>query len=103
MSDTVRPERCSALTVAGMGAWSIGIGATAASTAVWTRATGVIPSSRARSEVMTSRAAAPSEICELFAAVMRPSGRNAGFSPARPSSVDPCGSPRRRARRPRVS
>ena len=38
---------------------------------------------------MMTRAAAPSFSGQAFPAVTRPSGRNAGFSAARPSSVVP--------------
>ena len=65
-------------------------GSTPRTTEVWNRAIGVRPSDGAFSLVVISSAAAPSEICELFAAVIvPPSGRNAGFSAARPSRVPP--------------
>ncbi len=54
-----------------------------------TRTIGVRPSSAARSLVVTSRAAEPSEICEEFAAVILPSSLKAGFRPASLSSVPP--------------
>ena len=73
----------------GIGAVSMITGSPPASTAVCTRAIGVNPSSRALSEVVISSAADPSEICELLAAVITPSGLNAGFSCASPSTLPP--------------
>ena len=54
-----------------------------------TRAIGVRPSSRARSEVIISTAAAPSLICEELPAWMKPFSLKAGFSPASFSGVVP--------------
>ncbi|KLL95357.1 hypothetical protein NJ76_27420 [Rhodococcus sp. IITR03] len=47
------------------------------------------PSSRAFSGVVTSNAAAPSEICDELPAWMTPSSAKAGFRPASFSTVDP--------------
>jgi hypothetical protein len=57
------------------------------------RAIGVRPSSRAFSGVVTSSAAAPSEICEAFPAWITPSALNDGLSLARVSGVVPRRSP----------
>ena len=59
---------------------SIITGSTPASANVWKRARGVRPSSFAFSSLMISTAAAPSVICDELAAVITPSGLNAGFS-----------------------
>ena len=61
-------------------------GSTPASATVWMRASGVRPSSRALSEVVSSSAAEPSEICEELPAVTTPSSRKAGRRPASFSS-----------------
>ena len=50
------------------------------------RASGLRPSARARSPLMTTDAAAPSLICELFPAVVVPRTWKAGFSFAKASS-----------------
>ncbi len=52
-----------------------------------TSAMGSAPSSSARSRLITTRAAPPSEICDAFPAVIVPSGLKAGRSRARPSAV----------------
>ena len=72
--------RSSTLVVAGIGPVSISTGSTPASANVWKRARGLRPSSFAFSSLMTSTAAAPSVICDEFAAVITPSSLNAGFS-----------------------
>ena len=51
------------------------------------RASGLMPSSRARLSDMTTTAAAPSLSGQALPAVTRPSGRKAGFSLARSSAV----------------
>jgi hypothetical protein len=53
------------------------------------RASGVIPSSRARLSLITITAAAPSFSGQEFPAVTSPSGRNTGFSAASTSAVVP--------------
>jgi hypothetical protein len=58
-----------------------------------TRASGVMPSSRAFVSLMTTRAAAPSLSGQALPAVTRPSGRNTGLSPEMPSSVVPARGP----------
>ncbi len=63
--------------MAGIGAVSMITGSAPASTAVWMRASGVRPSSAAFALVVISSAAEPSLICELFPAVITPSGLNA--------------------------
>jgi hypothetical protein len=84
MSSSRSPDRASAFCVAGIGAVSMITGSAAASTAVCTRARGTSPSRRACSEVVMSRAAAPSEIWDALPAVITPSpGRNTGASAAR--------------------
>ena len=87
MSPIDMPLRSSSCAVAGIGPVSIITGSTP--TVVWStiRARGVTPSSLARSAVISSTAAAPSEICDELPAVTRPSGLNAGLSPASASSV----------------
>ena len=64
--------------VAGMGAVSMITGSLAATAKVWNRALGVRPSCPARSSVMISAAAAPSEIWDELAAVISPPSTNAG-------------------------
>ncbi|CNI50888.1 Uncharacterised protein [Mycobacterium tuberculosis] len=53
------------------------------------RTSGVSPSWSAISAVVTSSAAAPSEICEELPAWITPSSVNAGFSPASFSTLVP--------------
>ena len=53
------------------------------------RASGVRPSSSALVSLMTMTAAAPSFSGHALPAVTRPSGRNTGFRPDRPSTVVP--------------
>jgi hypothetical protein len=53
------------------------------------RASGVMPSSRARTSDITTTAAAPSLSGQQLPAVNRPSGRNTGLSPATPAIVTP--------------
>ena len=62
MSSIDNPDRFSANAVAGIGPVSIRTGSAPLTTAVCTRAIGVIPSAFARSDVVISNAAAPSEI-----------------------------------------
>ena len=73
--------------MAGIGPVSIVTGSTP--TVVWSTilARARRPSASAFSRDMSSTAAAPSEICDEFPAVILPSGLNAGFSPASASSV----------------
>jgi hypothetical protein len=52
-------------------------------------ASGVMPSCRARTSLITTTAAAPSLSGQQLPAVIRPSGRNTGFSVATPSIVTP--------------
>ena len=62
-----------------------------------TRASGVMPSSLARTSLMITNAAAPSFSGHAFPAVTVPSTWNTGFRPAKPSSVVPAaGATRRR-------
>jgi hypothetical protein len=89
MSRTLRPDFASAAAVAGIGPVSIVTGSTPSTTEVWNRASGRRPSDGAISLVVISSAAAPSEICEEFAAVCTPSGRNAGRTLATLSRVPP--------------
>ena len=89
ISSIVSPERSSASAVAGIGPVSILTGSSPVTTAVWTRASGVRPSALARSEVMISSAAAPSEICDALPAVIEPPSRNGALSSASFSTVDP--------------
>ena len=72
--------------VAGIGPVNISTGSTPASANVWNRARGLRPSWFAFSSLMISTAAAPSVICDEFAAVITPSGLNAGLSCASFSS-----------------
>ena len=72
--------------VAGMGAVSMIWGSLAATAKVWKRARGAGPSDDARSSLMISTAAAPSEICDDVPAVTVPVSEKAGFSPASFSS-----------------
>src|SRR4051794_40989554 len=53
------------------------------------RASGVMPSSRAFTSLITITAAAPSFNGQQLPAVTRPSGRKTGLRPATPSSVTP--------------
>ena len=76
----------STLAVAGIGAVSIVTGSSPVTAPEWNRASGRRPSSAARSLVVMSRAAQPSEICELLPAWMTPSSRKAGLSAASFSS-----------------
>ncbi len=65
-------------------------GSAPARTAVWTRAIGVRPRAAAFSDVIISSAAAPSEICDEFPAVMMlPSSFSTVFSPASVSTDEP--------------
>ena len=79
MSPSEMPLRSSARWVAGIGAVSIVIGSAPTTTHVCTRASGVQPYRPVSSLVVSSRAAAPSVICEELPAVMTPSGLNAAF------------------------
>ena len=72
-----------------MGPVSISTGSTAASATACTRASGRQPCAAATSLVVTSIAAAPSEICEALPAVTVPPSSNAGRSPASTSCVVP--------------
>ena len=54
-----------------------------------TRASGVMPSSLARTSLMITNAAAPSFNGQALPAVTVPSTWNTGFNPANPSSVVP--------------
>src|SRR3546814_14105432 len=93
----VRPERCSALCVAGMTPVSISSGSLPLTENVWNRARGVRPSSTAFSSLMISAAEAPSVSGEelpgvIFQSISGKRAANAGstkegFSPARPSGV----------------
>src|SRR4051795_10764763 len=80
MSLIVIPLRSRIFVVAGIGPSSINTGSQP--TVVWStiRARGVSPSSFALSALISSTAAAPSEICDEFAAVIFPSGLNTGLS-----------------------
>src|SRR5674536_226063 len=89
ISSSRSPERASAFAVAGIGPVRMVTGSTPVSAKVWNRAIGVSPSSRAFSLVITSRAAAPSEICEEFPAVTTPSSVKARLSAPRVSIVLP--------------
>ncbi len=79
--------RSSSLRVAGIGPVSMMTGSTP--TVVWStiRARARRPSASAFSRVMSSTAAAPSEICDELPAVTLPSSLKAGFSAASFSSV----------------
>ncbi len=72
--------------VAGIGAVSMIWGSLAATAKVWKRARGRRPSDDARSSLMISTAAAPSEICDDVPAVTVPVSEKAGFNPANFSS-----------------
>ena len=76
------PLRSSSLRVAGIGPVSIITGSTP--TVVWSTifARGVTPSSAAFSALISSTAAAPSEICDELPAVTLPSCLKAGLRPA---------------------
>ena len=67
--------------MAGIGAVSIVTGSTPAVAKACSRASGRQPCRAATSEVVISRAAAPSEICEELPAVTTPSSRNDGAQP----------------------
>ena len=79
--------RFSSFAVAGIGPSSITTGSQP--TVVWSRirARGLSPRACAFSRVISSTAAAPSEICDELPAVILPSGLNAGLRPASVSSV----------------
>jgi len=72
MSARPRPARASTLAVAGIGAVSMITGSSPTTTVVCTLASGRRPSRAAVSDVVSSTAAAPSEICDDEAAVIRP-------------------------------
>ena len=72
-----------------MGPVSMSTGSTPTTATAWTRASGRQPRAAATSLVVTSSAAAPSEICEALPAVTVPPSSNAGFSPASTSAVVP--------------
>jgi hypothetical protein len=80
MSPIFIPLRSSSFFVAGIGPVSMITGSTP--TVVWStiRARGLSPSDSALPRSISSTAAAPSEICDEFPAVIRPSSLNAGFS-----------------------
>ena len=82
MSSSVIFALSSTSRVAGMTAVSMICGSLAATANVWKRARGRNPSAAARSSLMTSTAAAPSEICDDVPAVTAPSSENAGRSDA---------------------
>ena len=75
--------------MAGIGAVSMMTGSSPAITVVWMRTSGVSPSSRAFSLVVTSSAAAPSEIWLALPALMTPSSLKGVFSEPSFSSVPP--------------
>ena len=87
MSSIFIPLRSSSFWVAGIGPVSMITGSTP--TVVWSTilARGLSPSSSAFSRVISSTAAAPSEICEELPAVILPSSLKAGFSCESFSSV----------------
>ena len=83
MSAMVRPARCNAFCVAGIGAVSMSCGLSPARPKFTKRARGVRPSARHFSSLMINIADAPSVIWLELPAVTRPpssSLRNAGFS-----------------------
>jgi hypothetical protein len=89
MSAGDSPDRSSTLRVAGIGAVSMMTGSSPATTVVWMRTSGVRPSSRAFSEVVTSSAADPSEIWLALPALITPPAWNGVLRPASFSSVPP--------------
>ncbi len=86
MSSSLSFDFASTSSVAGIGAVSMICGSLAATAKVWKRARGVSPSEDARSSLMISTAAAPSEICEDVPAVTVPVSENAPRNPASFSS-----------------
>ena len=83
------PERLSSFSVAGIGPVSMSTGSAPATAPEWYRTTGVRPRAAARCGVVTSSAAAPSEICEELPAWITPSSRNDGLSRASVSGLVP--------------
>ena len=86
MSSSDSLALASTSSVAGMGAVSMICGSLAATAKVWKRARGRKPSDDARSSLMISTAAAPSEICDDVPAVTVPVSEKAGCSAASFSS-----------------
>ena len=94
-----RPVRSRIRRVAGIGPVSIMSGSSPTTANAWNRARGVSPSSTAFSSLMMSTAEAPSVSGDELPGVMRQSSsgkraarasvRNAGASPARPSTLVP--------------
>ena len=87
MSPMDRPVRSSRRWVASMGPVSMSTGSTPTRQVSTIRARARRPSASARSAVISSTAAAPSEICDEEPAVWTPSGRATGLSVASFSSV----------------
>ena len=85
MSSMVMPASFSAFLVASTGPSPMISGDSPETPVEITRASGVRPSSAAFVSDMTISAAAPSLSGQALPAVIRPSGRNTGLSPAMPS------------------
>ena len=83
------PVLCSTFSVAGIGPVSISTGSAPVTAPPRYRTMGVRPSDTAFSAVITSSAAAPSEICDELPAWITPSSWKAGFRPASFSAVVP--------------
>ena len=89
----VMPARCRACRDASTGPRPMISGDRAVTPVETIRASGVSPSSSARWALITTTAAAPSLSGQQLPAVIRPSGRNTGLSPATASRVTPARGP----------